>query len=117
MEPEKFNEFISDLIEYYKSSMENISKSVEGLAKIQEKHPEAYEEFQKIAENPELLLGLEIDDKMKAIFFELLLKSSSLTQKINKLIVLTPTEKKLLAKDLREYVQELSTKIEELKKK
>ncbi len=115
MEKQEFDEFISELIKYYELSMEDISKSIEELAKIQEKYPNEYDKFQKVSENPELLLGLKMSDKIKTIFFELLLKSSTITQKVNKLIILTPIEKKALAKDLNKYVAELKTKFEEIK--
>jgi len=114
MGQEELNEFIPELIKYYELSMNDIARSIEELAKMQERYPKGYEEFQKIAEKPELLLEIKIDDKIKAIFFELLLKSSTLTQKINKLIILTPTEKKALAEDLKSYVGELKKKYKEL---
>lgn len=114
MTQEELNEFIPELIRYYEMSMGDISKSIEELAKMQEKYPKGYEEFQKIAERPELLLEIKMDDKIKATFFELLLKSSTLTQKINKLIILTPTEKRALSEDLKTYVGELKKKYKEL---
>ncbi len=117
MDQEELIKFIPKLMKYYELSMEDISKSIESLASIQEEYPKGYEEFQKIAEKPELFLELKIDDKIKAILFELLLKSSALTQKVNKLIILTPTEKRELAKDLKEYVKELRSKFEKLKEK
>ena len=112
-----FSEFVSVLAEYYELSMTDIANSIEKLAEIQEKYPSEYEEFKKVAENPTVLLELQMDDKIKNIFFEILLKSSSLTQKVNKLISLTSIEKKVLAKDLKDYVQVLNKKLEELAKK
>lgn len=115
MEQENFDNFIAALGKYYELSMNDIAESIKKLADIQENFSKEYEDFKKIAENPELLLSLKINDRLKSIFFEMLLKSSTLTQKVNKLIILTPTEKRALAEDLKKYVQELRERLGELK--
>lgn len=107
-------EFVAELLEYYRLSMNDIASSVEKLGTIQKKYPAAYEDFKNVSEKPELLLTLNLGDKEKSILFELLLKSSSLISKVNKLLALTPTEKEALAKDIKSYASEIENKVKEL---
>lgn len=111
-----YDKFISELIEYYELSMGDISKSIGKLAQIQDDYPKEYEEFLKISQRPDFLLEIKISDQIKNILFELLLKSSTLTQKLNKLLDLTSSEKKALAEELEKYVKELKKKFEDIRK-
>jgi len=114
---DKDEEFISGLLGYFEKSMGDISNSIIYLASIQKKYSEEYEKFKKINDNPEILLNLELSDKLKGILFELLLRSSTLNKRISSLILLTPIEKEELANDLKSYVNELRNKINEAKNK
>ncbi len=107
-------QFIAELLEYYKMSMSDIAVSIQKLSEIQKKYALEYEDFKNVSERPEILLTLDLNDQEKNILFELLLKSSSLINKISKLLSLTPTEKEELSKDIKAYTEELSNKIKEI---
>jgi len=116
MDKIEYKGFLKELISYYKKSMKDISESIEDLAKIEEIYPKEYVQFRELNESPENFLKLDLDNDSKALFFELMLKSATLTKRIGSLLALTSTEKKLLAKELNAYATHLEGELKEVNK-
>ena len=114
----KDEEFLNELLIFYQSSMKGLIGSVKQIAKVQKDYPKQYVIFKQLNKEPSLLieLGKGLSDKEKAILFELLIKSESLSKKMNVLFELSYEEKNILAKEIESFSKELIKIIDDLKK-
>lgn len=115
---EEATKFFNDLLDYYQLSIGGVIGSIDKIAEIQKNYPEQYQIFKNLSRDTNLILqlGKKLSDTQKTILFELLIKSASLSERINILTELTYREKKILSKDMKEFSEELIEKIKELKK-
>lgn len=111
--------FFDSLLDYYNSSVGDLVNSIKKMANIQKTYPEEYELFKRLDKDPDLIvkLGKELSVEEKVIFFELLLKSSSLSERISIVTRLTYKEKMILIKDMEDFAKEFSKKLKESKEK
>lgn len=118
---ENEREFYLAVMKFYKESTGSFADSVDLLAEIEEKFPKRYAEFRDFQKDPSKFVNLTEkmkEENVKALFIllKILIRSSTLTQKVQNVLYLDIKEKRKLAKELRSFAEETEKDLEKLKK-
>lgn len=111
-------EFVDELIKFYATYVASSADAVDILAGIQEKFPEEYKMINDLKDDPTLIeeITSKMSDEVKNAVLLGLLKASSLGRRLNTLFELTAYEKKKLAKELREFAEDIKKDLEKIKR-
>lgn len=101
------------------SSLRDLGDFSIAAGTLQKKHPEAYETFQQIGEEPQAFLSILVDkipeEKLKPLV-EVSLELAMVQMKMSKFVQLSPDEKISAGKELKEVSTKLNKLLEEMKK-
>jgi len=116
MDEKDIKEFGGYLINFYKEFLLGTSKSVEILAKIEKEYPEEYKILKDIKDDPTVIAKLsdKIPDDVKTILYSIIVESSALAEKMNKVFELSQEDKESLAKDIRKFSERVNNELKKL---
>ena len=105
-----------ELIQFYKEFLLGTSKAVELLAKIEKKYPTEYRVMKELKDDPKAIAKLSTDlpDDVKTVFFSIVMESSMLGERMNKLFDLDKKAKEQLSKDIKGFAERVEKEIGEL---
>jgi len=112
----KGDAFILDLIKFYGDFLVGTSNAVKTLADIERKYPTEYKILRVSKDNPDLILqlGEKLPETEKYVLFSIMVKSSNLGSRANKLFDLSQKEKLKLVRDMKKFSQEVQRDITKL---
>lgn len=114
----KEDQFLIDLLNYYKETIGSAVTSVVLLKNIQTAFPDKYEELLAVQEDPSRLIDMagKLGAEDSKILFELMIRASSLSRKINQVFELSVQDKDMLIKELKDFSEVMEKSIVLLQK-
>ncbi len=116
MDEKDIKEFSGYLINFYKEFLLGTSKSVEILAKIEKEYPEEYKMLKELKDDPAAIAKLsdKIPDDVRTVFYFIVMESSGLAERMNKVFELSQEDKVILAKDIRKFSERVKNELNRL---
>jgi len=111
--------FFLELLDFYKQYLGDTANIVKKLSELQEKYPDQYQDFIEFQKDPSSILEIakDIDSDVGAILFVLFARIAVISSKMMHIYDLDTDQQIRLAKDLKEFIGEIDSSIEKLKKK
>ena len=102
-------DFATSIKLFYSKFLNSIADNIDALAIIEEEFKEDYENLKEIQKDPALILEKlrDLDEKEKDELIGMFMRIAQFEGKILKLFDLSPEEKKQLAKDLKEFTENI----------
>lgn len=118
MASKKKDNFVLELIDFYKDFTTASANAIRKLAKIQRKHKSNYKILRDLSEDPETVNKLvdHLDDEQRQVFLDVMLQSHTLSKRSSRLIHLNPNEQEKLAKDLEKFGKNIEKYMKEMKR-
>ena len=113
---EKDKNFLISLVEFYKETLGDASKTVRLLMNIQKKFPEQYQLLLDLQNDPSKILEItkQMNAEVSHIMINLFVQASILSNKVNRLFEISIEEKGILANDLEKFASEIIDSIKKL---
>lgn len=113
---DKQKKFGIELIKFYKEFLTGSSGAVKTLANIEKEYPKEYKIVKELKDDPNAIVQLsdKLPDDVKNILFSIIIESSVLGGKMNRLFDLSQKEKEELAKRIDEFATKIETELTKL---
>ena len=106
--------FIDEFVVFYRDFMANMAENVSRVAQMQAKYPEQYKAVNEFSRDPEgvKMMLKELEVKEQAVLLITLFQAGQFAGRFVNLMDLSVKEQKKLAKDSREFSEELANYFE-----
>jgi hypothetical protein len=111
---EKFLEVFS---KFYEQFFSGLATSIETLAELQKTFPDAYDGIRSFSSDPSAIDKVldKLDYNQRGILLNVLLKAGDFSRRTSMLFDSTESEKRKLAKDLKDFVEILNDMLKQKK--
>jgi len=113
---DKRKEFGLELIKFYKGFLLGSSDAVKSLAKIEKKYPNEYKILKELKDDPKVIVQLanKLPEDVRNVLFSIIVESSALGEKMNRLFDLSQKEKEKLAKEIDDFANRVEKDLNKL---